>query len=230
MKVFMKAQGVWGAIEEDPKTVVDENKVQIALAAIYQGVPKEVLLPTAEKETAKEAWEAIKMMFVGAERVKEANVQTLKGEFESLTMKETYNIDDFCMKLSGIATNIWVLGEVMEESSIVRKILRAVPDKFLQIASNIEQFGDMKAMTVEELVDRLKAHEESESAERQQLLLASQNQRTRGAYFRDKSRIRCYNCNTLGHYASECSKSRREREKRQEVNIVVVEDDEPAIL
>ena len=28
MKVFMKAQGVWGAIEGDPKTVVDERTVR----------------------------------------------------------------------------------------------------------------------------------------------------------------------------------------------------------
>ncbi|XP_074373610.1 uncharacterized protein LOC141713951 [Apium graveolens] len=235
MKVFMKAQGVWGAIEEDPNTVVDERKVQISLADIYQGVPEEVLQTIAEKETAKEVWEAIKTMCVGAEQVKEVKVETLKGEFESLTMKETYNIDVFCMKLSGITTNIRVLGEVMKEPSVVRKILRAVPDKFLQIASNIELFGDMKAMTVEELVGRLKAHEEkmkgrSENADKQQLILASQNQKTRGAYFRDKSRIRCYNCNTLGHYASECSKSQREREKRQEVNMTVVKDDEPALL
>ncbi|XP_074328275.1 uncharacterized protein LOC141666180 [Apium graveolens] len=178
MKVFMKAQGVWGAIEEVPKTVVDERTVQIALAAIYQGVPQEVLLTIAERKTAKEAWEAIKTMCVGAERVKEAKVQTLKGECESLTMKETDNIDDFCTKLSGIATSIRVLGEVMEESNFVRKILRVVHDKFLQIAPNIEQFGDMKAMTVKELVGRLKAHEErmkgrSESADREQLLLAS---------------------------------------------------------
>ena len=171
---------------------------------------------------------------MGAERVKEAKVQTLKGEFESLVMKETENIDDFCMKLSGIVTNIRVLEETMEESSVVRKILRAVPDKFLQIASNIEQFGDMKAMTVEEIVGHLKAHEErmkgrSESAGGQ-LLLESQNQRARGGSFRDKSRIKCYNCNIFGHYASECSKPRREREMRKEVNIAVMEDDEPALL
>ena len=198
-------------------------------------MPQDVLLTIAEKETAKKAWEAFKTMSVGAERVKEAKVQTLKGQFESLTTKETDNIDDFCMKLSGIATNIRVLGEEIEESSIVRKIRRAVPDKFLQIASNIEQFGDKKTMTVEDLVGHLKAQEErikgrSNSADRQQLLLVSQNQRTKGNYFRDKSKIRCYNCNTLRHYASECSKSRREREKRQEVNKAVVEDDEPTLL
>ena len=118
------------------------------------------------------------------------------------------------MKLSGIVTNIRVLGETMEESSVVRKILRAVPDKFLQIASNIEQFGNIKVMIVEEVVGRLKAHElrmkgRNESAGRQ-LLLASQNQRAKGGSFRDKSKIKCYSCNIMGHYDSECSKPRRE--------------------
>ncbi|XP_074373273.1 uncharacterized protein LOC141713661 [Apium graveolens] len=116
---------------------------------------------------------------MGAKRVKEAKVQTLKGEFESLMMKETDKIDDFYMKLSGIATNIRVPGETMEEPSVVRKILCAVPDKFLQIASNIEQFGDVKAMTVEELIGRLKAHEERMKGRFEspggQLLLTSQN-------------------------------------------------------
>ena len=72
MKVFMKARRVWGAIEQkDPKVIVDDKKVQMALAAIYQGVPEDVLLTIAEKETAKEAWEAIKTMCMGVERVKE---------------------------------------------------------------------------------------------------------------------------------------------------------------
>ncbi|XP_074342368.1 uncharacterized protein LOC141679904 [Apium graveolens] len=138
MKVFMKAQRVWGAIEQkDPKVTVDERTVQVALAAIYQRLPEDILLTIAEKETAKEVWEAIKTMCVGVERVKEAKVQTLKGEFESLMMKDSEKIEDFCFKLSGIVTNIRVLGEAMEESSVVRKILRVVPDKLLQIASNI---------------------------------------------------------------------------------------------
>ena len=74
-------------------------------------------------------------MCMGVKRVKKAKVHTLKGEFESLIMKETDKIKDICMKLSGILTNIRVLGETMEESSVVRKIPPAVPDKFLQIAS-----------------------------------------------------------------------------------------------
>lgn len=64
------------------------------------------------------------------------------------------------MRLNGLVTNIRALGENIEEPYVVKKLLRAVPSKFLQIASTIEQFGNLKTMTVEETVGSLKAHEE----------------------------------------------------------------------
>lgn len=75
-------------------------------------------------------------------------------------MKEMEQLDDFCMKLYGIVTNIRVLGETMEETYVVKKLLRAVPSKYMQIASTIEQFGNLEEMAVEETVEHLKAHEE----------------------------------------------------------------------
>lgn len=53
--------------------------------------------------------------------------QTLKGEFESLNMKETEPLDEFYMKLNGLVTNIRALGEKVEETYVVKKLLRAVP-------------------------------------------------------------------------------------------------------
>ncbi|XP_074343019.1 uncharacterized protein LOC141680798 [Apium graveolens] len=101
----------------------------MALAVIYQGVPEDILLTIADKETAKEARDTIKTLCTAEER------------------------------LIAIVTNIRVLGEKVEEASVVRKILRVVPDKFLQIVSNTEQFGDTKAMIVEEVIGCLKARE-----------------------------------------------------------------------
>ena len=161
MKVFMQAQGVWAAVEStDEKTVVEEKTDKIALAMIYQGIPEEFLLMIAEKKTAKEAWDAIKTLCQGADRVKKARIQTLKAEFEALSMKENENLDDFHVKVNGLVTNIRALGEVIKESYVVKKLLRAVPTKFLQITSTMEQFSDLEAMTVEEAMGALKAHEE----------------------------------------------------------------------
>lgn len=75
-------------------------------------------------------------------------------------MKDSEHIDDFCMRLNGMVTNIRVLGETIGEEYVVKKLLRAVPTKFLQIALAIEQFGNLETMSVEEVTGSLKAHEE----------------------------------------------------------------------
>ncbi|XP_017256849.1 uncharacterized protein LOC108226405 [Daucus carota subsp. sativus] len=161
MKAFMQAQGVWSAVEpNDPNIQVEEKKDNVAMAMIYQGIPDDVLLALAEKQTAKEAWEAIKTIYQGVERVKQARIQTLISEFESMSMKDNELIDDFYMRLMGLVTNIRALGEEMGESYVVKKLLRAVPRKFLQIISAMEQFCNLETMTVEEAVGFLKAYEE----------------------------------------------------------------------
>lgn len=128
MKVYMQAQGVWVAVEPtDPKGTTEEKtyKIQektdkIALAMLYQGIPEEILLSVADRKTAKETWEAMKTLCQGADRVRKARVQTLKAEFESLSMKETDVLDDFYMRLNGLVTNIRALGEEMNESYVVK--------------------------------------------------------------------------------------------------------------
>lgn len=175
----------------------------------------------------------------------------------------------------------------MDQASVVKKLLRVVPTKFLQIASTIEQFGDMKTMIVEEVMGHLKIHEErmkgqqTESSGGQLLLTqeewikrskSNSNQRTRGgSSYRgrgrrnngaastrenqqqgrthetkrggsnssgrfDKSRVRCYNCSGLGHYATECKKPKKEKtrdkEHTHESNLTQLQDDEdePTLL
>ena len=71
MIVFMQAHGVWEAIEpKDPEVAVEEKKDKMALAAIYQGIPEDMLLSLAEKKIAKQDWEAIKTVCLGAVKVK----------------------------------------------------------------------------------------------------------------------------------------------------------------
>lgn len=53
-------------------------------------------------------------------------------------MKDNDSLDDFCLKLNGLVTNIRALGENVSENYVVKKFLRAVPNKFLQITSTIE--------------------------------------------------------------------------------------------
>lgn len=126
------------------------------MAAIYQSIPEDIVLSLVEKQTAKETWDTLKTIYMGVYRVKTATVQTLKAEFGILTMKETETMDDFSAKITNIVSNIRALGDKVEEADMVKKLLRAVPSKFVQNASTIEQFADMETMTIEEVIGRLK--------------------------------------------------------------------------
>ncbi|KAL8117775.1 hypothetical protein AgCh_015608 [Apium graveolens] len=207
---------------KDPKTiVVEEKEDKLALAAIYQAIPEDILISLADKETAKEAWEAIKVMCEGAECVQTEKVRTLKTEFESLVMKETYTIDDFSMKLAGLVTNIRALGEEIAESYVVKKLLRVVPTKFLQISSSIEHFGNLDTMTFEETVGSLKAHGErlKGSTDRggNQLLLTREQWIERE---KDESK----------HYAIECRKPKYDKDVKEEAHMAQIPDEEPVLL
>ena len=112
MKVFMQAHAVWDVVERsDPKGAIDERNDKIALAMIYEGIHKNILLSIAEKKTDKGAWEAINTMCLGVDRVKKARVWTLKAKFEALSMSDIEQLDDFYMKLNGLVSTIQDLGK-----------------------------------------------------------------------------------------------------------------------
>ncbi|XP_074375805.1 uncharacterized protein LOC141717570 [Apium graveolens] len=157
MKVFMQANSVWTAVElKYEKEKVEDKEDKISLDAIFQSIPEDVLLFNADKETTNEAWDAVKTLSQGAGRVKKVIVQTLKAEFESLSMKETDKLDDFYTNLKGLVTNKRDLGEEVKESYVVKKLLCAVSLKFLQITSTIEQFGNLEKMSMEEEIGSLR--------------------------------------------------------------------------
>ncbi|XP_074376845.1 uncharacterized protein LOC141718365 [Apium graveolens] len=160
MKVYLQAYNVWEAVEpKDPKAPIEDKADKRAMTMIYQEISEELLLKLAERTTAKQVWPAIKTTSLGADRVKKFKAQTLKAEFESLKMNETEQLDDFCFKLNGWVAKIRALGESIGEKYVVKKILRAVPTKFLQITSTLEQFGNLETMSIVEVIGSLKAHE-----------------------------------------------------------------------
>ncbi|KAL8101289.1 hypothetical protein AgCh_033241 [Apium graveolens] len=213
MKAFMEAHGICEAIEPvDPKAAVKERVDKVALAAIYQAIPKDVLLSVAEKKTAKGAWEAIKTMSIGADRVKRAKVQTLRAEFEIMSMKYEETIDEFSMKLSALA-----VGSLKEHE---------------------ERLGGLTEKPVGQLMLTEEEWEKRKSSEgrlllyREEWLKRSNKSRGTSSYQGqcDKSKVRCFNCQLYGHYTAKCRKPRKEKKKKLEVNLAQIQDDEPSLL
>ncbi|GKB95148.1 hypothetical protein Tco_0981285 [Tanacetum coccineum] len=147
-------------IEPLETTQVDNKKDKTAIAFLYQALPEEQLLQITKHKTAKAIWDALKTRHIGEQIVQQARLPTLKSDFEMLHMKEDETIDTFTEKLTTLVNKAASLGHTIEDQTIVRKLLNAVPDRYLQIVASIEQYFDLSTMTMEEAIGRLKTYEE----------------------------------------------------------------------
>ena len=240
MKYILRTNGAWGAVDpEKASGGVEQSKDELALAIISQSIDDETLLRVTEKETAADVWAALRSMHVGVERVREARIQSLRLDFDNLKMSDAECMDDFAEKFMMLVGRICELGDAMEEKYVVKKLLRAVSTKFINIASSMVLFNDINKMTMEEAIGSLKAHEEllkgREVQTEQQLLMAKGEDSARGRGRaqgsrdggKDKSKVKCYNCQDYGHYAWECPKKGKEEKALLAQGYA---SDEPALL
>ncbi|XP_066384930.1 uncharacterized protein [Miscanthus floridulus] len=131
MQCNYEALEIWGVI--DPGTDPKRAQDRQAMSALLRSVPKEMWQSLGRKKTVKEAWEAFK-----------------EGE----------SVDDFGMRITNLVGNLKTLGETIDDVRVVKKFLRVVPPRFTQVVVSIEMFCNLKELTVEELVGRLRAAEE----------------------------------------------------------------------
>ncbi|CAA7408159.1 unnamed protein product [Spirodela intermedia] len=158
MKVKLRARLLWIAIE---KGGVEPHEDMQALDALCSAVPPEMWPVIANKETAKEAWEAIATMRIGDDRVKKASAQNLRRQFDSATFKEGESVEDYALRLNSMASTLNTLGDKVEETQVVEKIIRSVPQHFRQIVVAITMLLDVSTLTVADLTGRLKAGEDA---------------------------------------------------------------------
>ncbi|CAA7014430.1 unnamed protein product [Microthlaspi erraticum] len=160
MKMTLKVHEVWDVVETGTHPL-DVKKNNMAMALLFQSIPEMLVLQVGGLDTAHKIWEEIKVKHVGADRLKEARLQTLMAEFEQLKMKDTDKIDDFTGKLSEITSQSAALGKSIEEPKLVKKFLNSLPrSKFIHIVASLEQILDLNTTSLVDIVERLKAFEE----------------------------------------------------------------------
>jgi hypothetical protein len=125
---------------------------------------------------------------------------------------------------------ILFLSEMMNDVTVIEKIMRSMISKFDYVVCSIEESKDLDTMSIDELQSSLLVHKQrmhSHVVEEQVLKITHDNNcgklgrsssifkgrgRGHGRQGFDKSLIKCFYCHDLGHFQYECPKKGKEKE------------------
>jgi DNA-binding ferritin-like protein len=159
MRVILQVRHLWDLIETGEGDYDDDRS---AMEAILRAVLSEMIPLLTIKKTAKEAWDAIATIRIGAEWVRASKAQNLHKEYEEIRFKSGETVDEFGMRLQDLVHQMEVLGDPVDDKKIILKYLRVVPKQYKQMADLIKSLLDLSKMSIEELTGRLKVYEEDE--------------------------------------------------------------------
>jgi hypothetical protein len=171
MKAYIQAQGfqVWQSIVDgytapavpptsDKAVKLNENNSK-AINALLNGLSDTVFTKVAHCKSAKEIWDKLQNIYEGDSKVKIAKLQTYRGQFEQLKMKEDEDIIAYFLRVDEIVNEIIGLGEEIKEFVIVQKVLRSLPMRFNPKISALEERLDLNSISMDELHGIFTAYE-----------------------------------------------------------------------
>ena len=139
----------------DKAALAATNANNKALNAIFCGVSQDEFHRISHITVAKEAWEILETTYEGTKKMKDTKLQMLTTQFEELKMSEDESFDSFYSKLNEVVVSKFNLEEKTEDSKIVRKILRSLPESFRAKVTAIEESKDLDDIKVQELIGSL---------------------------------------------------------------------------
>ncbi|XP_074363771.1 uncharacterized protein LOC141705700 [Apium graveolens] len=161
MKAIIGANDVWEIMEkglEVPENEANLNQVQKdqlqaqrkndqkAIMIIHQCLDDSMLQKVTSAITSKKVWDTLKSSFSGDIKVKRVRLQTLRGEFEALRMKESESISYYFSRVLTVVNQMKSNGEEVSDVRVIEKVLRSLDSKFDYKVVAIEEAKDNKPM------------------------------------------------------------------------------------
>ena len=169
MKAFLKSidKKVWNFVEYGwKKSTTPINEWQTSqkeaatfnsktMNAIFSAVSMEEYKRIANVEIAHTACNILQIVHEGTKAVKINKLQQLTTKFESIRMSDDEFFAKFYAKLNDIVNSAYNLGEIYDQTKIVRKILRSLTEDFRPKVTAIIESKDVNSIPVDELVGSL---------------------------------------------------------------------------
>jgi len=160
MRIRLQVRHMWEAVQYGDVNYDEDRR---ALDALIAAVPSEMQFSLSQKQTAKEAWDAIAAARIDSDHARKTTLEALRKEWENLAFKPGEDVDDFALRLNTLLQKMVQFGDdTYDEERGVEKHFRCIPEKYKQIARSIETLLDLSTMSIEEAIGRLKVVDSDE--------------------------------------------------------------------
>ncbi|XP_016574053.1 uncharacterized protein LOC107871651 [Capsicum annuum] len=179
MENFLRSKEYYPIVEDDigilaeGETLTNAQKAELearklkdlkAKNYLFQAIDRPILETILCKETSKDIWDSMKKKYQGIARVKRAQLQALRRDFETLQMEEGELVLSYCTRTMEINNKMRFHGEKMDDVAIVEKILRSLTSKYNYVEHALKASTDTYSTTIEEEVE-VEAEAEKEKEE-----------------------------------------------------------------
>ncbi|GJS90910.1 putative ribonuclease H-like domain-containing protein [Tanacetum coccineum] len=228
-----------------PGHVTTEEKVQKkndvkATSMLLMTLPNEHLMTFNRYKDAKTLFAAIQIRFDGNEAIKKTQKTLLKQMYENFSAPRTESLDSIFNKLQKIVSQLAILGENISQEDLNLKFLKSLPSEWnTHVVVWRNKYG-LDTMTFDDLYNNFKIIEQEVKGTLVLLTLKSAllalklallvlknitiNGSDTARY--DKSKVKCFNCHKMGHFAREYrgpknqdSRNRNQDNFRRTVNV-----------
>ncbi|KAF9424272.1 hypothetical protein HW555_000665 [Spodoptera exigua] len=201
--VLLRGQGVYNIVDGTkvkPEDEVQRNRWEAqdakAQTLLVTRMSEEVMLHIISCETSASMWQKLLSVY---EQKSETSIHIIQQRFFQFKYDENSDMSVFLSKIQEMQNHLKQLGEAISDKFVITKILMSLPEDYKHFVSAWESAPDDK-QTYDNLVARLLIEEEriKEKGGSSQSSAAFVAKKT------NRKNVKCFKCNKLGHFISEC--------------------------